>query len=274
MATILRIDINKIKQSPYQGRMMGTANELSDKQKKKLEELKNSIKQNGLLQPISVVQRGDEYELIDGHRRVAAYRALGRGRINAIISDLDDKQTQVMSLVANLQRDNLNNIERALAFQKVLDTGVFANRKELSKAIGKDETYVGDTLNLLNMDKRIIEELSTHNTTNDVRLLRLIRKVEKTDENGISDKQYDLYKKAIYKKLSRADVQKLVAKNKTATADVFSSTGTYRKKVIQIHQKLTKPQQQKFEALLKQKLDEIMQQVMQESEKQQGGETV
>ena len=274
MATILRIDINKVKQSPYQGRMMGKASGASDKQKKKLEELKNSIERNGLLQPISVVQRGDNYELIDGHRRVAAYRALGRGRINAIISDLGDKQARVMSLVANLQRDNLNNIERAVAFQKVLDTEVFANRKELSTAIGKDETYVGDTLNLLNMDKRIIEELSSHNTTNDVRLLRLIRKVEKVDENGISDKQYDLYKKAIYKKLSRNDVQKLVAKNKTTPSGVFSSTGTYRKKVIQVHHKLTKPQQQKFEALLKQKLDEIMRQVMKEGEGQSGEESV
>lgn len=152
----------------------------------------------------------DSYELIDGHRRVEAFRQLSKSTIPAIVQMVSNEQAQVQSIVSNLQRSNLSNLERAIAFEKKLKEGMFSSRKELSKAIGMDETYIGDILNILKMDSRIIENLSSEDSPQDVRLLRMIRNVEKLNDSGPSEKQFKLYNKLNDEKLSRSQLQKEV----------------------------------------------------------------
>ncbi len=111
------------------------------------------------MQPITVRQVGKEYEIIDGHRRAEAFRRFGKEEIPAIISNVSDREAQVMAVVTNLQREDLSNIEKAIAFQKILASGLFKDKREFSKSIGKDETYVGNLVNTVNMNQRIIDDL-------------------------------------------------------------------------------------------------------------------
>lgn len=200
------ISVDSIIDSPYQARFL-SVNDLETKEPdKQTLELAASIQANGLLQPVTVRKAGDKFELIDGHRRVLAHKLLKMQFIDAIVNNMDDRQAQLMGITANLQRKNLNLIELALAYKKMLDTELFSDKKQLSTSLGKDETYVGDVLNTLNMDSRIINDLTTNNTIKDVRMLRIIRQVEDVDTTQESDKQWELYQNVIENKMSRKDV--------------------------------------------------------------------
>ncbi len=212
---ILRIKITDIVNSPYQGRLFHIKDKLSPEDEEHIIELTKSIEQNGLMQPIIVrFNKAGKYELIDGHRRVIAYRRIGRGHIKAILKDLDDKQTQLFSIIANLQRKDLSPIEQAIAYQKILKSRLYADKRDLSKAIGKDETYVGDLLNMLKMDKRIIDDLLETKSINDVRLLRMIRNAAPINQNGFSPEQVTLYYITKEDKLNRKQLAKLIAARK------------------------------------------------------------
>ena len=262
--TVLNISIPKIVESPFQGRFMNMGHLSLPQVKKRLDELKTSIAESGLVQPITVRAVGDGYELIDGHRRLEAYRQLGRGNIPAIIKEADDKQTQAMSITANLQRSNLSNLEKAIAFEKILAAGVFKNKKELSQAIGKDATYVSDVINMLKMDKRILNHIAKHNPNADVRLLRIVRQVEKIDEKGISNKQNTLYLHYVHEKLTRGQLTRLVEKEKsvkTETPAPFQIKINSRGFSLQLQQKLSKAQQARFQEILEKKIQESLEEL-------------
>lgn len=208
---IMLIRLQDLKDSPYQGRWMGLEEkEEGSRVERQILELARSIESSGLMQPIIVRAVEGGYEIIDGHRRVEAHRRLGRGQIRAIVKDCTEREAQVMSVVGNLQRQNLSPIELAVSYRNLLATGVFKDKRELSQAIGKDETYVGDLLNTLNMDSRIIDDLRTERGIRDLRLLRAIRRVDKVDQEGVSGKQFELYMTVKHKKLSRKQVDDLL----------------------------------------------------------------
>ena len=206
---IIEIDIQKITESPYQGRLINLEPPVKDVDK--LKRLAESIDQNGLLVPIVLrPQENGMYELIDGHRRLEAHKLLHRETIPAIVRPYDDKMTQVFSIVGNLERENLSQVELAIAYEKILNAGIYKNQKELSQALGKDQSYIGDMLNILKLDKRIIQDLSSNNSIKDVRLLRLLRKCETTNSEGKSDMQWQLYQRVLSEKLTRQQVLAIV----------------------------------------------------------------
>ena len=198
--------VDAIIDSPYQARFLSVTDLETKESDKETLELAASIEANGLLQPVTVRKAGEKFELIDGHRRVLAQKILKKQFIDAIVTDMNDKQAQLMGITANLQRKNLNLIELALAYKKMLDTDTFPDKKQLSASLGKDETYVGDVLNTLNMDKRIVEDLAKNNTIKDVRLLRVIRQIDDVDENQESTMQWNLYENVVKNNLSRQQV--------------------------------------------------------------------
>ncbi|MDZ7742460.1 MAG: hypothetical protein U5Q03_12100 [Bacteroidota bacterium] len=167
-----------------------------------------------------------------------------------------------MSVVANLQRSNLSNIERALAFEKILNAGIFKNKKELSRAIGKDETYIGDLMNMLKMDERILNHVAKSNPNADVRALRIIRKAGKLDKSGKSDKQHKLYLNYVHKKLSREQLQKKVVRQSEAEKqdshpkqfEIQTIKDGYK---LKIGHELNKNQQEKLKGLLEEKLTRL-----------------
>lgn len=207
MEQILNIQIADLIDSPFQGRLYSTTDTLVGRDKSLIEELELSISQNGLLQPILVRHAPNingKYEIIDGHRRVIAIKRLANTHIQAIVKELNDKQAQLQSIIANLQRKNLSAVENAIAFEKSLKQGLFNSKAQLSRAIGKDETYVGDLLNLLKMDKRVVNDLIQNKSLNDARLLRTIRNAHPVSEKQeTSDEQFQLYNTTIENKFSR-----------------------------------------------------------------------
>jgi len=212
---ITRINIKDLIDSPYQGRLFGIDDEITPEETEKITELADSIRENGLMQPIIVrPAKNDKYEIVDGHRRVIAYKALGYGQIKAIVKDYNDKQAQVFNIIGNLQRKGLHNIELALAYQRALDSKLFNDQRNLANSLGIDETYVGDLLNMLRMDKRVIDDLLRTRSINDVRILRMIRLEAPIDNEGNSDEQWELYKHIRYNKLSRSQVTTLIKNRK------------------------------------------------------------
>jgi len=265
-SSILNLSIPRLRTSPYQGRMLNHHALKSKTTVKQLNELAASIKSAGLLTPITVRATDDgNYEIIDGHRRVEAYKLLGKGNIPAIIKEGTDRDIQLMSVVANLQRKGLNNLERAIAFEKILSEGLFENKKELSRALGKDETFVGDILNLLKMDSRVITSLSGEKKLTDLRMLRMIRNAEPVDASGKSDKQYKLYLKCVHEKLTRKDLQKLLQKkvvNKASCSLKKTQSGFN----IRFSKNATPDQKKKVLSLLESRIKEAITEIGMEIE--------
>ncbi|MBW6490611.1 MAG: ParB/RepB/Spo0J family partition protein [Lentimicrobium sp.] len=207
------LKLTDLKDSPWQSRFEDiTAQKGTPSKLQNIDELAVSIDKTGLIQPIIVRPVEGGYEVIDGHRRIEAMRKLGRGQILAIVRDVNDRDAQIMHVIGNLQRKNLKPIELALTYQKMLDSGIFKDKRELSKAIGKDETYIGDLLSTLQLDSRIIEDLAKNNLIKDLRLLRLIRLYKPVDKNGVSEAQWELYRKVLFTKMSRKELAILLKK--------------------------------------------------------------
>lgn len=136
----------------------------------------------------------------------------------AIVKDVSDCDAQVMYVIGNLQRKNLKPIEQALTYQKMLDTGIFKDKRELSKAISKDKTFVGDQISMLQLDIRIIDDLAKNNLIKDLRILRLIRLSSPVDKNGVSNSQWELYRKVVFSKKGRKELALLIRKTDTSPA--------------------------------------------------------
>ncbi len=126
---------------------------------KRLDELISSIQEKGVLQPILVRSKGGDYEIIAGERRLRAARALGMNEIPVIVRDVDDVDVLELSLIENIQREELNPIEEAKAFQRLIDEFGFS-QEEVAKAVGKERATISNTIRLLGLPKRVREMVS------------------------------------------------------------------------------------------------------------------
>jgi ParB family chromosome partitioning protein len=141
-----RVQISRIRPNPFQPRREFDPAELA--------ELEASLKASGLLQPISVRRRGDAYELIAGERRLRAATNLGWTEIPAITRDFDDRTMLVLALVENLQRSNLNAIEEAQGYRRLLDEFKLT-QQQVADAVGKDRTTVTNLLRVLSLPETV-----------------------------------------------------------------------------------------------------------------------
>lgn len=146
--SVINIDISKISPSKYQPRELF--------KKERLNELISSIKEKGVVQPVLARETPDgHYELITGERRLRAVKQLGFETIPAIIKDVSsDVDLLELSLIENIQREDLNPIEEAHAYQRLIDEFKF-NLEQIGKAVGKDKTSVSNTTRLLRLPKKI-----------------------------------------------------------------------------------------------------------------------
>ncbi|MBO4408697.1 MAG: ParB/RepB/Spo0J family partition protein [Clostridiales bacterium] len=119
-----------------------------------LNELAQSIKENGVIQPIIVQKKGNGYRIVAGERRWRASRLAGLKVIPALIRDLTDEEVMMQALIENLQREDLNPIEEALAMQNLIKTHKM-KQEELAKRLGKSRTAVTNTLRLMNIDESL-----------------------------------------------------------------------------------------------------------------------
>jgi len=126
----------------------------------KLNELAESIKSRGLVQPIIVTKTGDKYTIIAGERRWRASGLAGLKKIPVIIRDISDEKEQLeLALIENIQREDLNPIELANAYKKLMEKFSYT-QEELSKIVGKSRSAVANILRLLKLPHEVIEAIS------------------------------------------------------------------------------------------------------------------
>lgn len=147
---IIYVQSDQIKPSPFQPR--------EDFDQQSLEELSQSIKEKGVIQPILVRRKGDDYELIAGERRLRAIKLLGITQIPVIIKEVEDQDSLEISLIENIQRQDLNPIEEGRAYQYLIDKFQLTQEK-LSEILGKARVSVTNTLRLLKLPQEIQEEI-------------------------------------------------------------------------------------------------------------------
>nr|WP_317286016.1 ParB/RepB/Spo0J family partition protein [uncultured Parolsenella sp.] len=119
-----------------------------------LSELSDSIKQNGVLQPILVRKKGDMYEIVAGERRYQASKLAGLKEIPAIVRDIDDAEVFQLALIENLQRSDLTPIEEARGYRQLLDTKGLT-QEGLAKIISKSRSAIANTLRLMDLPQEV-----------------------------------------------------------------------------------------------------------------------
>jgi ParB family transcriptional regulator, chromosome partitioning protein len=137
-----RIPLSRVRPNPFQPRR--------DFDPDEMRELEASLKSSGLLQPISVRRLGDAFELIAGERRVRAASNLGWTEISAMVRDFDDRTMLVLALVENLQRANLNPLEEARGYRRLIEEFNLTHQ-QVADAVGKDRTTITNLLRILTL---------------------------------------------------------------------------------------------------------------------------
>ncbi len=144
---IVELPVDELRPNPYQPRKVFD--------EEKLMELANSIKEHGIFQPIIVKKSSIKgYEIIAGERRVKACKIAGIEKIPAIVRDFTDQEMMEIALLENLQRENLNSIEEAMAYKNLLDT-MKVTQEELAKRLGKSRSHITNMLGLLNLPEEV-----------------------------------------------------------------------------------------------------------------------
>lgn len=147
---VVSVKIEQIRPNPFQPRV--------DFDDESLQELTQSIKEKGVIQPILVRRAGDNYELIAGERRFRAAKLLGLNEIPAIVKNVQDRDSLEIALIENIQRESLNPIEEARAYQFLIDKFNVTHDK-LSEVLGKARVSITNTLRLLKLPAEIQDEI-------------------------------------------------------------------------------------------------------------------
>ncbi|CAC8906506.1 ParB family partitioning protein [Staphylococcus aureus] len=154
---IKQIDISDIKPNPYQPRKTFDENHLND--------LADSIKQYGILQPIVLRKTVQGYYIVVGERRFRASKIAGLKYVSAIIKDLTDEDMMELAVIENLQREDLNAIEEAESYQRLM-TDLKITQQEVAKRLSKSRPYIANMLRLLHLPKKIADMVKDGRLTN------------------------------------------------------------------------------------------------------------
>jgi ParB family chromosome partitioning protein len=194
VGSINEIDVNDIETNPYQPR--------TEFDKEALDELAESIKIQGIIQPITVRKLGNnKYQLISGERRLQASKLAGLENVPAYVRVADDQQMLEMALIENIQRENLNAIEIALSYQRLI-TDCNLKQEELGDRVGKKRTTVNNYMRLLKLPPDIQAGIRDKKISmGHARALITIENV---------DTQLSIYHKIIKEDLSVRKVEELV----------------------------------------------------------------
>ncbi|KPU26443.1 plasmid stablization protein ParB [Caloranaerobacter sp. TR13] len=190
---VISVDVSLIKPNKEQPRREFTLDSLN--------ELAESLKVHGLIQPIIVRKIDDGYELVAGERRWRAAKIAGLKEIPCIVRDFESRKSAEIALVENIQREDLNPIEEAIAYKRLMEN-YNLTQEEISTIVGKSRPYVANTLRLLNLSQEVISFiLEGKLTSGHGRALLQIDDL---------NKQIKLAKEIIEKRLSVREAEKLV----------------------------------------------------------------
>ncbi|MBW8051791.1 MAG: ParB/RepB/Spo0J family partition protein [Cytophagales bacterium] len=208
VSKLYELPLDDIEKNPYQPR--------SEFNENALQELSLSIKAHGIIQPITVRQLSrNKYQIIAGERRLQASKKAGTKTIPAYIRTADDSQMLLLGLIENIQREDLNAIEIALSYQRLISE-CDLKQEELGEKVGKDRTTVTNYLRLLKLPPDIQAALRDKKIS--MGHARAIINIENID------KQLEVYKKIIEEDLSVRKVEILVRESNKENGNGISST--------------------------------------------------
>ena len=220
---IIEINLDELRPNPYQPRKV-----FDDEA---LKELSDSIKEHGVFQPIIVKKSIKGYEIIAGERRYRASKLAGLKTIPAIIRDFSDSQMMEIALLENLQRENLNVIEEAIAYKSMIEK-LNLTQDDLSKRVGKSRSHITNILGLLRLPKEVQKQVIQGNIT--MGHARMLSKLED------HDKIIELANKIVNESLTVRDIENI---------------GTTEAKKKPVTRKETTNEYKYVEELLRDKLD-------------------
>jgi ParB family transcriptional regulator, chromosome partitioning protein len=149
---VTEVEVDQLMPNLYQPRQ--------DFDQEKMDELKESIKAHGIIQPIIVRESTDGYEIVAGERRLKAAKEIGMKKVPVIIRQFNNLKTFEVALVENIQREDLNPIDQASAFKRLVDEFELTHQ-ELAEMTGKSRTFISNSIRLLNLDSWVKEKVSS-----------------------------------------------------------------------------------------------------------------
>ncbi len=217
MTVTKEIPVQQIQSNRYQPRI--TFDDVA------LKELADSIKENGLIQPISVRPNGKAYEIIAGERRFRAMQLLGYRHIPCIVSHVDDAQLAEMALVENIQREDLSAIEEAKAYLVMIESQALTQEK-IAQKMGKSQSAIANKIRLLQLPQAIQDAVSARQVTE-----RHARALLALD----ADQQLPVFKKVIEQNLNVRQTEALIDHHNTAPKRKPTTKGITRNLQIAIN---------------------------------------
>ena len=193
---ILMINLNELRSNPYQPRKVFD--------KELLEGLASSIKEYGILEPIIVKKSIKGYEIVAGERRSIAAKMAGLSEVPAIIRDFNDEEMMSIALLENIQRENLNIIEEALAYKKMIEV-MHITQEELSTKVGKSRSHITNILGILKLPSKVQELVLNNKIT--MGHARCLSKLEDESE------RFSLAQDVVNKNLSVRELEDIINDN-------------------------------------------------------------
>jgi ParB family chromosome partitioning protein len=202
---MLLVDLDEIRPNPLQPRR--------NFDQEKIEELAGSIRENGILQPLIVNKAREGFELIAGERRWRAAQKAGLAKVPIIIKEVGDKSRLELSLIENIQREDLNVIEEADAYQKLIEEFGYT-QDALGQRVGKSRTSITNALRLLKLNRKIKDDLM-HNKIN----MGHARAYLGLDSSA---QQMEAHAQVVKKQLSVRQTERLVKRMKSGATALLS----------------------------------------------------
>jgi ParB/RepB/Spo0J family partition protein len=209
VSDFMELPIDKIKPNPNQPRKL-----FED-----IEELSQSIKKHGLLEPIVITKRDDIYIIVAGERRYQAHILAKLLLIKCYIIDISDKQLRELALIENIQRKDLTDLELAKYIGELWATGDYKQKQDLAKAIGKSKTYISKAFSCLKLEDSIITDIEENKHDLSLSVLEELARVK---DKGIQKLAYEQY---LAKKITRDDI-------KDFKKGIFKDKPSKKKKIV------------------------------------------
>lgn len=196
--TIINIDIKKIYPNPEQPRKFF----------ENIEDLALTIKYNGLINPITVVKSDkDSFMIVSGERRYRACLLNQQKFIKCSIVDIDEFQLQEMTLIENIQRDDLTDFEKAKYIGLMWSSGRYEKKQDLAAALGKSQSYISKVFSCLKLDETILQDLENNSCDVPLSVLDEISKIKDKDN------QKDVYSKYLNNEITRDEIRIIKPQN-------------------------------------------------------------
>jgi len=209
------IEVKLIHPNPYQPRQHFD--------QAKIDELAMSIQEHGVFTPVLIRKSVSGYQLIAGERRLRAAKQVGLERIPAIILDFDDRQMMEVSLIENIQREDLNVVEEAKAYQTLIER-LGITQEELGKKVGKSRVHITNTLRLFQLPESVIQMLSNQELS-----MGQVKPLISCEDKALVE---SIAKRIVKEKLSAREVESLMKKKPKIDKPLVSHHYDYAEQLL------------------------------------------